>query len=112
MLVVTSDTLPGYEIRQVLGYVAVSIACTRNPFDAGVKSLDGELVDRGRALTERRDAAVLELEDAAAQLGANAVVAMRFDHRDVTNAWVEVCAYGTAVVVQPTRTFCPCSSAE
>jgi uncharacterized protein YbjQ (UPF0145 family) len=38
---------------------------------------------------------------AALDLGANAVIAMRFDHRQVTDTTNEVCAYGTAVTVTP-----------
>lgn len=98
MLIVTSDTLPGYEVRTVLGAVMGISVCTRNRFDAGVKSLDGEPIDRRAAMAEWRAVAVADLERAATQIGANAIVAMRFDHRDVTDAWSEVCAYGTAVV--------------
>ncbi|HEY4405853.1 MAG TPA: heavy metal-binding domain-containing protein [Xanthobacteraceae bacterium] len=36
----------------------------------------------------------------AAQLGANAIVAMRYDANEITNGITEVLAYGTAVVVQ------------
>ena len=36
---------------------------------------------------------------AAERRGANAIIGMRFDHRGVTSAWNEVCAYGTAVLV-------------
>ncbi|HEX5596993.1 MAG TPA: heavy metal-binding domain-containing protein, partial [Micromonosporaceae bacterium] len=32
-------------------------------------------------------------------LGANAVLGMQFEHREVGEMWMEVCAYGTAVVV-------------
>jgi hypothetical protein len=35
--------------------------------------------------------------------GANAVVCMRFDHRDISASWTEICAYGTAVFVVPAR---------
>jgi uncharacterized protein YbjQ (UPF0145 family) len=40
--------------------------------------------------------------EAANRRGANAVVGMRFDNRDVTPPWREVCAYGTAVLVVST----------
>jgi uncharacterized protein YbjQ (UPF0145 family) len=35
----------------------------------------------------------------ARQLGANAVVGLRFDHRTIANQWTEICAYGTAMVL-------------
>jgi hypothetical protein len=34
----------------------------------------------------------------ARNAGANAVLGMRFDHRVISESWVEICAYGTAVV--------------
>jgi uncharacterized protein YbjQ (UPF0145 family) len=37
----------------------------------------------------------------AAGLGANAIVAMRYDANDVAAGVTEVLAYGTAVVLQP-----------
>lgn len=39
----------------------------------------------------------------AAQLGANAVVAIRYDATEVMQGVTEVLAYGTAVVVEPKR---------
>jgi hypothetical protein len=38
---------------------------------------------------------------AARRRGANAILGMRFDNRDITSMWVEIVAYGTAVVVVP-----------
>lgn len=37
----------------------------------------------------------------AAALGANAVVAMRFDCNEIADIMSEVAAYGTAVTVEP-----------
>lgn len=37
----------------------------------------------------------------AAERGANAIVAMRFDTAHMANNWTEVCAYGTAVLAVP-----------
>ena len=39
----------------------------------------------------------------AAQVGANAIVAMRYDANEVAQGVTEVLAYGTAVVVEPAR---------
>lgn len=108
MLVVTSDHLPGHQVQQVLGEVIGVVVCTRNAFDAGVKRLPpDDDVDRGAAVLERRVAAVEQLAQAAARRGATAVIAMRFDHRSVTPAWDEVCAYGTAVVAVPDGSLPP-----
>jgi uncharacterized protein YbjQ (UPF0145 family) len=102
VLVVTTDVLPGYEIRAVLGEVVSSMARTRNPYREGVKNLRGGAYDpkAPENLTRWRTEAVANLGEEARRLGANAVLGMRFDHREVGEMWMELCAYGTAVVVK------------
>ncbi|RKR89071.1 uncharacterized protein YbjQ (UPF0145 family) [Micromonospora pisi] len=102
MLVVTTDVLPGYEIRAVLGEVVSSMARTRNPYREGVKNLRGGAYDpkAPENLTRWRTEAVANLGEEARRLGANAVIGMRFDHREVGEMWMELCAYGTAVVIR------------
>lgn len=100
MLVVTTDNLPGYEIREALGEVIGVTARTHNPFAEGVRSLHGGANPKMmEALTRWREEAVERMAQEALRRGANAVVGMRFDHREVTSSWVEICAYGTAAVV-------------
>jgi uncharacterized protein YbjQ (UPF0145 family) len=100
VLVVTTDVLPGYEIRAVLGAVVSSIARTRNPYREGVKNLRGGNYDprAPENLTRWRTDAVARLGEEAQRLGANAVIGMQFEHREVGVMWMEVCAYGTAVI--------------
>lgn len=104
MLVVTTDQLPGYEIRQILGEVVSSMARTRNPYREGVKNLRGGAYDPMAPdnLTRWRTDSVARLAEEARRLGANAVVGMRFDSRDCGELWMEICAYGTAVIVAST----------
>ena len=101
MLVVTTEGIPGFEVRAVMGEVVGVTARSFNPFVEGIKSLNGrtnpQLV---RMLAQIRQEAVAHMVEAAKRRGANAVIGMRFDHRGVTSAWNEVCAYGTAVVVE------------
>lgn len=101
MLVVTTDGLPGYRIHAVLGEVVISLPRTRNAFAEGVKSLRGGRFDPAASqhLLRWRTEAIEYLRAAARQRGANAVIGMRFDHREVGTTWMELCAYGTAVVV-------------
>lgn len=101
MLVVTTDSIPGYAIRKVLGEVLGVTARTHNPFAEGIRSLDG-MPNPGMvaALAHWRQEAVARLMEVAQLRGANAVVGMRFDHRDLTDYWAEICAYGTAVVAE------------
>jgi uncharacterized protein YbjQ (UPF0145 family) len=104
VLVVTTDTLPGYEVQQVLGDVIGVTARPRNPYVEGVKALSGKSVASdasAAALTRWRQEAIARMAQQARERGANAVIGLRFDHRDVTGAWGEICAYGTAVLVEP-----------
>ncbi|WP_328341395.1 YbjQ family protein [Micromonospora sp. NBC_00421] len=103
VLVVTTDQLPGYEIRQILGEVVSSMARTRNPYREGVKNLRGGAYDPMAPdnLTRWRTDSVARLGEEALRIGANAVVGMRFDSRDCGEMWMEICAYGTAVIVVP-----------
>jgi uncharacterized protein YbjQ (UPF0145 family) len=100
MLIVTTDDLPGYQVRKVLGEAIGVTGRTRNPFQEGVRKLHGgdnpQLI---QALTRWRLEAVEQMTAHALKLGANAVLGMRFDHRNVSDMWTEICAYGTAVYV-------------
>ncbi len=102
MLVVSTEFVPGYEIRDVLGEVHGITARVRNAYMEGIKLLTGganpQMVN---ALSRWRDDAIDQMAKVARARGANAVVGMRFDHRDITAAWTEICAYGTAVVIVP-----------
>ncbi|MFE9915586.1 YbjQ family protein [Micromonospora sp. NPDC005553] len=103
VLVVTTEQLPGYEIRQILGEVVSSMARTRNPYREGVKNLRGGAYDPMAPdnLTRWRTDSVTRLGEEALRIGANAVIGMRFDSRDCGEMWMEICAYGTAVIAVP-----------
>lgn len=102
MLVVTTDSVPGFEIRQVYGEIVGLTARSHNVFIEGVKALDGRLnPEMAASLTRWRDEAVGRMIAAAERSGANAIVGMRFDNRQVSDYWTEICAYGTAVFVTP-----------
>jgi uncharacterized protein YbjQ (UPF0145 family) len=98
MLVVTTEQVAGYVIRDVLGEVHGVTARSRNVYNEGVKLLTGGSNPRvGTALSRWRDEAIAQMSKLAQARGANAVVGMRFDHRDISMTWTEICAYGTAV---------------
>jgi uncharacterized protein YbjQ (UPF0145 family) len=104
MLVVTTEHVAGYEIRDVLGEVHGITARSRNVYNEGVKLLTGGPNPRmSTALSRWRDEAIAQMSRLAYTRGANAVVGMRFDHRDISPTWTEICAYGTAVFVVPTK---------
>ncbi len=96
------NELPGYHIRAIFGEVVGVTARPQNRFTEGVRSLDGNLSQVGEQfLMAGRREAVERMSFHARAVGANAIVAMRFDHRQISADWVEICAYGTAVVAAP-----------
>jgi uncharacterized protein YbjQ (UPF0145 family) len=103
VVVVTTDEIPGYRVSAILGTVVGVASHSSSPFGEGLKSVDtGKSVSAERrveVMRKSREEAIDVLAWHARRLGANAVVAMRFDHRMVTDAWNEICAYGTAVQV-------------
>ena len=102
MLVVTTETIAGYQVEQVLGEVIGVSRRSRNPFREGVRTLPGDVEpDVLRLLIQYRRDAIAAMVEQASRRGANAVAGMRFDHRSISDMWEEICAYGTAVYVVP-----------
>jgi uncharacterized protein YbjQ (UPF0145 family) len=103
MLISTMNDLPGYRIDEVHGEVFGLTVRSRNigsQVGALVKSLaGGELRGMTKNLEASRWEAVDRLSRAAEAMGANAVIAMRFDTTEMGDTWSEVCAYGTACTV-------------
>lgn len=102
LLVVTTETIPGYRVQSVLGPVVGLTMRSRNPYKAGLAALDGGASPAAAdQLVQCRQEAITEMVRSARERGANAIIGMRFDHRQVTNTTAEMCAYGTAVIVVP-----------
>jgi uncharacterized protein YbjQ (UPF0145 family) len=105
MFVVTTDEIPGYRITQAHGHVLGTIVRTltlREGFGAlgALGTGGGELEAYSRLMWENRQEAVNRMWADAQQRGANAVVGARFDSNDLDGV-AEVCAFGTAVTVEP-----------
>jgi uncharacterized protein YbjQ (UPF0145 family) len=105
MLVSTMNDVPGYRVTQVFGEVFGLTVRSRNAFSqmgAGFKSiLGGELKGMTKNLQDSRLEVIQRMIEEATARGANAVLAMRFDTSEMGGNWTEICAYGTAVVVEP-----------
>ena len=103
MLVTTSNELEGYKIAKQLGVVRGIIVRSRGlggNIAAGFQTLFGGNITIYTDLCERaREDAYNLLVQHAQQVGANAIIAMRYDANEVINGVTEVLAYGTAVVV-------------
>jgi len=105
MIVVTTNSVPGYRIDAVLGEVmgmTVRSANIGQNLIASFRSIGGgEVNEYTRLVYASREEVMARMVQQAEQRGANAVIAMRFDTGDIAQAFSEVCAYGTAVVVTP-----------
>ncbi len=103
MPVVTTNDLPGYRVDMVYGEVFGLIVRSRNVFSnvgASFRTIfGGEVKGYTTLLADSREHALARLRAAAAEKGANAVLAMRFDSGDIGGVMNEVAAYGTAVHV-------------
>jgi uncharacterized protein YbjQ (UPF0145 family) len=103
-LVTTATEIPGYRITKNLGVARGIIVRSRSivgNIGAGFQSLFGGNITIYTSLCEkaREDAFNLML-DHAAEHGANAIIAARYDANEIMNGITEVLAYGTAVVVE------------
>lgn len=104
-MVTTALELPGYRIVRNLGLVRGIIVRSRSVvgnFIGGLQSLFGgnitiytELCEQARFDTYR------DMVQHARGLGANAIVAVRYDATEIMTGLTEVLCYGTAVVVEP-----------
>ena len=104
MIVVNTETIPGVIITRALGIVQGNTVRAKHmgrDIAAGFKNIvGGELKAYTELLTEARREALERMMAQAEQLGANAVVNVRFSTSAVTSGAAELYAYGTAVVVQ------------
>ncbi len=105
MIVVNTETIAGYTVREVKGLVQGNTIRAKHlgrDFAAGLKNLvGGELKGYTELLIEARRQALERMLAQAEQLGANAVVNVRFTTSAVTQGAAELYAYGTAVVIEP-----------
>ena len=106
MIVTNTETLPGYRISAVKGLVQGNTVRAKHAgrdIAASFKNLvGGELAGYTELLTESRRQAFERMMAQAQQLGANAILNVRFTTSAVTAGAAELYAYGTAVIVEPT----------
>ena len=103
-LTTTAFTLDGYRTTRTLGVVRGIMVRSRSIFGTiggSLQTLVGGNISLFTSLCEktRNEAFELMLEQAR-ELGANAVVGIRYDATEVMNGVTEVLCYGTAVVVE------------
>ena len=100
----TTFTIDGYRIRQNLGVVRGIVVRSRSVFGtlgASLQTLVGGNITLFTELCEKtRNEAFDLMLGHAQQVGANAVVGVRYDATEVMQGVTEVLCYGTAVVVE------------
>ena len=105
MLVATTNDLPGYRIVAHLGLVRGVTVRSRSVIGnigGSIQSIFGGKLSIYVNLAEAARKEAYELLVAhAAEMGANAVIAMRYDANEIMEGITEVLAYGTAVKVEP-----------
>jgi len=105
MLVVNTESGPGHEVTRILGLVQGNTIRTKHlgrDIAAGLKNLvGGELRGYTELLTEARRQAIERMMAQAKELGADAVVNVRFTTSAVAAGAAELYAYGTAVLLAP-----------
>lgn len=105
MIVVTTNDLPGHRVVRVLGLarglsvrsrsLVGNVGATFQILKGGNISIYTKLAETARQ--EAYDMLLAQAKD----MGANAIIAMRYDANEMASAVTEVLAYGTAVVVEP-----------
>lgn len=103
-MVTTAFTLDGYKIAKNFGIVRGITVRSRNIFGTiggSLQTLFGGNITLFTELCEKtREEAFQIMMQHADELGANAIIGMRYDANEVMQGVTEVLAYGTAVVVE------------
>jgi len=103
MILTNTETIPGKNITEHFGLVSGSTVRARHigaDMAAGFKNMvGGELKGYTKLLTDSRNQAVERMTEQAQQLGANAIVNVRFSTSSITQGASELYVYGTAVKI-------------
>jgi uncharacterized protein YbjQ (UPF0145 family) len=100
----TAFTIDGYRVKANLGVVRGVTVRSRSVFGtvgAALQTLAGGNITLFTELCEKTRAEAFDLMlSHAAELGADAVIGIRYDATDVMQSVAEVLCYGTAVVLE------------
>jgi uncharacterized protein YbjQ (UPF0145 family) len=100
----TLDYIPGYEIVEDLGIVRANVVRAKHigkDFVAGLKNVvGGEIKEYTDMLSESREIALKRMENKAEEIGADAVINVRFMTSAIMGGAAELMAYGTAVRIR------------
>jgi uncharacterized protein YbjQ (UPF0145 family) len=101
MMVATTDTLPGREVKEVLGVVFGSCVQTKHigkDIRAGLRTVvGGEAKSYTELMEEARRTAMQRMIEDAEKLDADAIIGMRYATAQTMRGAAEIIAFGTAV---------------
>lgn len=104
LLLSTANEIPGYKIKEYKGVVwGITVRAKNIAQDcfAGCKNITGgESTAYTQLQNETRQQALDRLMEQCERLGGNGVIALRFETGSAVQGFIEVTAYGTAVVVE------------
>ncbi|WP_164670757.1 YbjQ family protein [Virgibacillus doumboii] len=104
MILVNTETIPGYEITEVKGMAKGNVVRAKHvgkDIVAGLRNIvGGEVTEYTEMMTDSRQRAVQRMVEDAEKMGADAVVNIRFMTAQVAAGAAELLAYGTAVTVR------------
>jgi uncharacterized protein YbjQ (UPF0145 family) len=105
MIITTTDRIAEMRIVRTLGLVRGTTCRGRHLgkdlIAHRIAQVGGEIVEYTKMLSEAREQVLDRLEDEARELGANAIVGLRFATSEMMAGAAELMAYGTAVIVEP-----------
>jgi uncharacterized protein YbjQ (UPF0145 family) len=104
ILITTQDNFSEFKIEKTLGLVRGNTVRSRNIARNLIASFrtifGGEIPEFTKAVAESREQALDRMIEHAAEMGADAVVAVRFITAEVDTSCSEIMVYGTAVKLQ------------
>ncbi len=107
MIITTTENVAGHRAVTTLGQVFGVVVRSRGiggNIVAGLRSIvGGEIHEYTQMLEEARRHATDRMVENATAMGANAILAMRFDSSEIGETMSEIVAYGTAVVIEPAQ---------
>jgi uncharacterized protein YbjQ (UPF0145 family) len=104
MIITTSNDITGKRIVKTLGLVKGNTIRARH-IGRDIMALlrhivGGEVTDYTKMMAESREQALDRMSQDARELGANAIISLRFSTSFIMAGAAEILAYGTAVVVE------------
>lgn len=104
MIVVTTDFIPGKTVKKELGMVRGNTIRARHighDIMAFLRNIvGGEIRDYTKMMAESREQAIDRMVSEAEELGANAVINVRFSTSMIMRSAAEMMVYGTAVIIE------------